>query len=277
MSIMNTVMLTPASGGHEILDLPESPAHAAVKEAQDLWTKTVTSINGVRARQYDFLGAIYERALQISSNPAQLEKLRTSLWVWVRSPGKHVAKRIARAGAPEILLAAAMGFDDVHRSLRSKYKRALGAAERAGVAATRESFHEWLRHVGGIVKVLGKDPLLNYPSDAPRTPSGAARRSPRRSERKAAMNAIRCALLTKSVDGMSPIPMIGNAPPADTFVAVVYRVEASCLVPCLWSDATADIDALLQGALRREDPACHPPAAASNDLMCPPAHAKEAA
>lgn len=279
MSDPNTALQTPTPGGHEGAEQPKSFISSAISDAKKLWAATLTSTQSVRDRQYDFLGAIYVYAQLISANPAALQKFRTAHWLWGRCATKRTLKRLERAGAPELMLAEAIGLGEAQRSLRSKYKRVLEAASAAAVPANRESFNDWIRQQGGIVKVLGKDPLVSHPADGPHTHPGRARRLAKLSERKEAMAALRRELLAKTVEGMSPIFMIGNAPPVEAFVAVIYRPGAGSLVPCYWTDATADVDALLGNALPREPSNAASLAIASNDATFPAPHnpAKEAA
>ena len=122
------------------------------------------------------------------------------------------------------------------------------------------------------MKVLGKDPLLNHPADAASTRSGTAPGSARSPERKEAMAALRHTLQATTVKGMAPISLIDNAPPADTFVAVIYRAEAGGLVPCFCSDVPADLTALLKSVVRREQSQSPSPLTANNDGACPPQH-----
>jgi hypothetical protein len=247
--------LAPASDNGA--EQPRAHVDAAIAEAKALWESS-------RDGLYDFLGAIHEHAVLISGDPSALAQL--SLLVAVQAATTRARKRLARASAQELILAAAMGLDAAHRSLRSKYKTVLEMARCDGVSADRETFNLWVRREGGLVAILRRAAQAARPDLDAR---GNACPASRPSARGGAISVLRAELLSMTVKGMSPIPMIDNAPPADTFIAVIYRADAASLVPCFWSDATTDVDAVLRNALRREESEASSLAAASNDAAFP--------
>lgn len=192
----------------------------ALDEVRGLWTSHRSSL-------YEFLGVVYEYAKSISKDKVALDELRQI----VRE--RHINPKRARSvdvkEPVELILKASMGAEQP--SLRSHYKRLLKKASAEGVLPNRESFKVWLEKSGGIVETLS-----------------SRRAGPRRND---AIPKFRCRLLSRKIEGMSPIPMIGNTPPADTFVLAIYREECGRLLPCFVTDDTSDVNALLMNALHR--------------------------
>jgi hypothetical protein len=124
---------------------------AALAEVSGLWKSADTGLETARQNLYGFLGAIYEHAAVISTDPAALASLRAQALLRCGS-GKQ-RKIVGRAAPAELLLMVALSSPS-QGSLRSKYKAVLAQASNERVPANRESFKAWLKNNGGIVKAL---------------------------------------------------------------------------------------------------------------------------
>jgi hypothetical protein len=123
---------------------------SALSEVKGLWNSTETAIQSARESLYEFLGATYEHAQLVSRSPVALGELRST--VRRQYVSDHHKKRAEQAPAEELILTVALGIGQ--GSLRSKYKALLSKALDEEVPFDRESFIDWLRNTGGIVKAL---------------------------------------------------------------------------------------------------------------------------
>ena len=214
-----------------------------LSETSGLWTAHERAAHGARIQLYAFLGAVYEHGAAVAQNELALAELRRNVGqLYATARWQRTANN---KSAHELLLLATMGV--AQPSLRSKYKRVLLEAANANVPPDRESFKIWIRKARGIVDLLAGPVAVPEPCD---TQTGGDPQ-PVPSVRNDAVDGLRRDLLTTTASSLSPISMIGNAPPKDTFAVVVYRVEANRLVPCLWTDSPSDVNALLRGVIRR--------------------------
>lgn len=130
-----------------------SPTLTRLFDLASVFDAAESSMHSARTSLYSYLGDVYEIAIGLRSDAVETANLRgycESLYSRPRDRKDLAEKK----DTFDLVLLASLKLR--YASLRSKYAKVMRLAERSTIAADAESFVEWLKKRGGVVKILQK-------------------------------------------------------------------------------------------------------------------------